>query len=58
MTTYTLWAIREEERATVRDRYRLEASSFAEACLIAQENEIAYARYNEPTIYNEFKQID
>lgn len=59
MTVYDFEAIENYPGARVIDRWRLEGTSFADACLTAQINEIDLAHENdrEPTIYDEFKQI-
>lgn len=59
MTTYDFEAIENYPGAKVIDRYRLEAGTFAEACLTAQNNEMdtAFENDREPSIYDEFKQI-
>lgn len=59
MSTYEFEAIEDYDRARVIDRYRLEAMTFAEACYIAQEEEInnAFENNREPSYYNEFKLV-
>jgi hypothetical protein len=59
MTIYEFEAIENYEGAKVIDRYRIEASSFAEACSLAEYEEsiIALENDREPTVYDEFKQI-
>jgi hypothetical protein len=59
MTIYNFEAIENYPGAKIIDRYRLEAMTFAEACNIAQDNELntAHEHDREATIYDEFKQI-
>jgi hypothetical protein len=56
---YEFWAIQDIGRASIKDRYRLDAETFGDACAIAQYNENENAAYErrEPATYNEFKQI-
>ena len=60
MRTYTFQAIEKSDGARVIDHYKLDAMTFAEACYIAQENEIneAFEADREPALYNEFKETN
>lgn len=52
MTEYNFFAIAEGDGWTVRDRWQLEAESFADACIMAQELE------DDPNIlYTEFVEV-
>ena len=59
MTVYDLEAIENYNGLKVTDYWRLEGTSFADACLTAQINELDLAHENnrEPTIYDEFRQV-
>lgn len=59
MALYEFEAIENYEGAKIIDRYRFEASSFGEACCLAEYEEslIALENNREPTYYDEFKQI-
>lgn len=59
MTEYEFWAIENYPGARVKDRFRLEAETFADACATAQYNETLNALESdrEPVMYDEFKLI-
>jgi hypothetical protein len=59
MSTFKFWAIENYEGSQARTLFELEAITFAEACYIAQENEIndAFEQEREPEIYDEFKLV-
>lgn len=59
MKTYNFYAIQRVKGGSIGDRYQLEAVSFAEACVLAQEDEVhqAIGEDREPIMYNEFKEI-
>jgi len=59
MTIYDFEAIENYEGSRAVTRWKLEGTSFADACLTAQINEMNDALENdrEPDIYDEFKQI-
>ena len=59
MTTYEFEAIENYPGARIIDRYRLSGTSFADACLTAQIEELdnAHEHDREPTMYDEFKLV-
>lgn len=59
MKEYDFFAVRTGDGYSVGDRYRLEANTFAEACYLAQVNELeeASVEEREPAMYNSFREI-
>ena len=56
---YNFYAIEQGTGYRIEDRYQLEAYTFAEACMMAQDDEIqqAIGEDREPANYNVFKEI-